>query len=43
LIMFDAFRFKVAATFFVRFVDPSDLCEVGMMLVLFFCFCWIFD
>jgi hypothetical protein len=41
LTAFDAFRFRVAMTFVERFVDPSDLCKAGMMLVLLFLFCHV--
>src|ERR1700733_1351001 len=35
LTTFDAFRFRVAMTFVEHFVDPSDLREAAMMLLLY--------
>ena len=39
LMTFEAFHFRVTTTFVECFEGPSDLCEAGMMVVLFFCFC----
>ena len=39
---FDAFRFRAPVIFVEPLVDPSDLCEAGMrVLVFFFHFCHV--
>jgi len=41
LTTFNAFHFRIAMTFVECFVDLSDLCKAGMMLILLFFFYYV--